>query len=95
MWYAVCVCVCVCVCVSALSICPNKDKKENMDAQRFSVYLSMVNNGVIVDPLGHGTCLCGNCVCNKTPSGNLYLGEVCDCYPDDDICHRSSDDEVG
>ena len=42
---------------------------------------------------GHGTCLCGNCVCDKAPSGNHYRGDVCECYPDDDICPRSPDDE--
>ena len=38
---------------------------------------------------GHGTCECGQCVCDKAPSGRQYTGEICDCYPDDDVCRKS------
>jgi protocadherin alpha len=42
---------------------------------------------------GHGTCGCGGvCECDKAPSGNKYIGEVCECYPDDDTCRTSPDE---
>ena len=44
--------------------------------------------------LGHGMCECGECVCDKAPSGRPYTGEICDCYPDDDACQRTPE-EVG
>ena len=43
---------------------------------------------------GHGTCGCGGeCECDTTSTGNRYMGDVCECYPDDDTC-RSSPLEV-
>ena len=39
--------------------------------------------------IGHGTCECGQCVCDRAPSGRRYTGEICDCYPDDDVCRKS------
>ena len=52
------------------------------------------NSDVINHSLGHGTCSCGECVCDKAPSGNAYRGEICDCYPDEDVCRMQPDDQV-
>jgi hypothetical protein len=41
---------------------------------------------------GHGMCECGECVCDKAPSGRPYTGEICDCYPDDDACQRTPEE---
>jgi hypothetical protein len=41
---------------------------------------------------GHGMCECGECVCDKAPSGRPYTGEICDCYPDDDVCQRTPEE---
>ena len=44
-------------------------------------------------PAGHGTCECGGvCECDTAPSGKLYTGEICECYPDEDVCRASNED---
>lgn len=42
---------------------------------------------------GHGTCECGGvCECDNAPSGRPYTGEICECYPDDDVCRAPTED---
>lgn len=42
---------------------------------------------------GRGTCECGGvCECDTAPSGKPYTGEICECYPDVDVCQATEED---
>ena len=54
------------------------------------MYIFMCVYGICA---GRGTCECGGvCECDTAPSGKLYTGEICECYPDVDVCQATEED---